>query len=198
MRPRLHTKSTSCLNRRGIWLEFRRLDVSLTLHSACFTLCTVPSSLFSVAISTLQFVWLSIWGADVVQLSVTFASFLIAISFMIGTAASNLVTAVLFIFVTRLYDVGDRVHIYNDGRTSTNPTDVTVVKVDLLTTVFKRWDEQVWGGRLWSSRRGFWRCSKRWLEIRVIYLVKCMLLRPVSHFPTPVPSSLADVLMRIT
>ena len=43
--------------------------------------------------------WLSIWGADVVSLSVTFASFLIAFSFMIGTAASNLMSAVLFIFV---------------------------------------------------------------------------------------------------
>ena len=193
-RPRLYTKSTSCLNGRKVRLEeARRLDVSLTLHSACPTLVTVTSSPFSLAISTLQFVWLSIWGADVVQLSVTFASFLIAISFMIGTAASNLVTAVLFIFVTRLYDVGDRVHIYNDGQTSTKPTDVTVVKVNLLTTVFKRWDEQVGGDRLGSLCRGSGRCSKRWLETRVIYHANCLLLRPISHFPPPVPSSLANV-----
>lgn len=79
-----------------------------------------------------------------VSLSVTFASFLIAFSFMIGTAASNLVSAVLFIFVSRLYDVGDRVHIYNSSMTKgEEPTNVTVVKVDLMTTVFKRWDEQV-------------------------------------------------------
>lgn len=90
-----------------------------------------------------QFVWLSIWGADVVSLSVTFASFLIAFSFMIGTAASNLMSSVLFIFVSRLYDVGDRIHIYNDTQTTSRPTDVVVVKVDLMTTVFKRWDEQV-------------------------------------------------------
>ena len=77
----------------------------------------------------------------------TFASFLIAFSFMIGTAASNLMSAVLFIFVSRLYDVGDRVHIYNSNMTKgEEPTNVTVVKVDLMTTVFKRWDEQVWVG----------------------------------------------------
>ena len=76
-----------------------------------------------------------------VSLSVTFASFLIAFSFMIGAAASNLVSSVLFIFVSRIYDVGDRVHIY-DGALGTTPTDVTVAKVDLMTTVFKRWDEQ--------------------------------------------------------
>ena len=78
-----------------------------------------------------------------VQLIVSFASFLIAISFMIGTTASNLVTSVLFIFVTRLYDVGDRVHIYNDGEMSSTPANLVVVKIELRTTVFKRWDEQV-------------------------------------------------------
>eukprot|EP00752_Nemacystus_decipiens_P002553 g2394.t1 len=97
-----------------------------------------------VILFILFFVWLSICGADVVSLSVTFASFLIAFSFMIGNAASNLTSAVLFIFVSRLYDVGDRVHIYNSSMTKgAEPTDVIVVKVDLMTTVFKRWDEQV-------------------------------------------------------
>ncbi|CAM9538462.1 unnamed protein product [Ectocarpus fasciculatus] len=92
----------------------------------------------------LSFVWLSILGFDVLSLSVTFASFLIAFSFMIGTAASNLMSAVLFIFVSRLYDVGDRVHIYDDVQTvGVLPTDVTVVKVDLRTTSFRRWDEQI-------------------------------------------------------
>eukprot|EP00903_Cladosiphon_okamuranus_P016946 g15621.t1 len=97
-----------------------------------------------VILFILFFVWLSIWGADVLSLSLTFSSFLIAFSFMIGTAASNLMSAVLFIFVSRLYDVGDRVHIYNSSTTKgEEPTNVTVVKVDLMTTVFKRWDEQV-------------------------------------------------------
>ncbi|CAN0366057.1 unnamed protein product, partial [Hapterophycus canaliculatus] len=90
------------------------------------------------------FVWLSIWGADVLSLSVTFASFLIAFSFLIGTEASNLMAAVLFIFVTRVYDVGDRVHIYDTSTTNNGqPMNVTVSKVDLRTTAFKRWDEQV-------------------------------------------------------
>ena len=65
---------------------------------------------------------------------------------MIGTAASNLVTAVLFIFVSRLYDVGDRVHIYDGSETvGVQPMNVTVSKIDLRTTSFRRWDEQVRG-----------------------------------------------------
>ncbi|CBJ26369.1 Small Conductance Mechanosensitive Ion channel [Ectocarpus siliculosus] len=93
---------------------------------------------------TKAFVWLSILGFDVLSLSVTFASFLIAFSFMIGTAASNLMSAVLFIFVSRLYDVGDRVHIYDDVQTAgVEPMNVVVVKVDLRTTSFRRWDEQI-------------------------------------------------------
>ncbi|CAM9328231.1 unnamed protein product [Pylaiella littoralis] len=100
--------------------------------------------IMTVILFILIFVWLSIWGADVVSLSLTFASFLIAFSFMIGTSASNLTSAVLFIFVARLYDVGDRVHIYDGSNTvGVKPMDVTVVKVDLNSTSFKRWDEQI-------------------------------------------------------
>ncbi|CAM9436626.1 unnamed protein product [Scytosiphon promiscuus] len=51
--------------------------------------------------------------------------------------------SVLFIFVSRLYDVGDRIHIYNGTSPTEEPMNVTVVKVDLMTTVLKRWDEQV-------------------------------------------------------
>ncbi|CAN0388250.1 unnamed protein product, partial [Laminaria digitata] len=97
--------------------------------------------IMGVILFILMFVWLSIWGADVLSLSVTFASFLIAFSFLIGTAASNLVSSVLFIFVSRLYDVGDRVHIYESGLVM-KATDVVVAKVNLMTTAFKRWDEQ--------------------------------------------------------
>lgn len=78
------------------------------------------------------------------SLSVTFASFLISISFMISESASEFMSSVIFIFVVRCYDVGDRVHIYDDPETgSARPTDVVVVKINLLVTVFKRWDEQV-------------------------------------------------------
>ncbi|CAN0429101.1 unnamed protein product, partial [Laminaria digitata] len=87
------------------------------------------------------FVWLSIWGFDVMSLMVSFASFLIVFSIMMGAAASNLVSSVLFIFVSRVYDVGDRIHIYPGGMVLM-PTDVVVAKVNLMTTTFRRWDEQ--------------------------------------------------------
>ncbi|CAM9436554.1 unnamed protein product [Scytosiphon promiscuus] len=100
--------------------------------------------IMAVVFFVLVFVWLSIWGADVVSLSLTFASFLIAFSFLIGTEASNLMAAILFIFVSRVYDVGDRVHIYDSSTTvDAAPMNVTVWKVDLRTTAFRRWDEQI-------------------------------------------------------
>ncbi len=75
---------------------------------------------------------------------------------VIGTSAANLMSAVLFIFVSRLYDVGDRVHIYDgSGTAGAEPMNVTVHKVDLRTTSFRRWDEQV--GRV----------GPEWLEGRI-------------------------------
>ncbi|CAN0570357.1 unnamed protein product, partial [Ectocarpus sp. 12 AP-2014] len=114
-----------------------------TLHDSEHIARKLGLIIFWLILFILAFVWLSILGFDVLSLSVTFASFLIAFSFMIGTAASNLMTAVLFIFVSRLYDVGDRVHIYDDVQTAgVEPMNVVVAKVDLRTTSFRRWDEQ--------------------------------------------------------
>eukprot|EP00903_Cladosiphon_okamuranus_P016945 g15620.t1 len=120
----------------------------------------------------LFFVWLSIWGADVLSLSLTFSSFLIAFSFMIGTAASNLVTAVLFIFVSRLYDVGDRVHIYDGSETvGVQRMDVTVSKIDLRTTSFRRWDEQIFyiPNHLLATKTivNIQRTADQWHEFRI-------------------------------
>ncbi|CAM9445900.1 unnamed protein product, partial [Ectocarpus sp. 13 AM-2016] len=115
-----------------------------TLHDSEHIARKLGLIIFWLILFILAFVWLSILGFDVLSLSVTFASFLIAFSFMIGTAASNLMTAVLFIFVSRLYDVGDRVHIYDDVQTAgVEPMNVVVAKVDLRTTSFRRWDEQI-------------------------------------------------------
>ncbi|CAM9114135.1 unnamed protein product [Ectocarpus sp. 4 AP-2014] len=115
-----------------------------TLHDSEHIARKLGLIIFWLTLFILAFVWLSILGFDVISLSVTFASFLIAFSFMIGTAASNLMSAVLFIFVSRLYDVGDRVHIYDDVQTAgVEPMNVVVAKVDLRTTSFRRWDEQI-------------------------------------------------------
>ncbi|CAN0393692.1 unnamed protein product, partial [Discosporangium mesarthrocarpum] len=90
----------------------------------------------------LVFVWLSIWGQDVVALSVTFASLLVAISFMIGPAAANLVSSIIFVFVMRVFDVGDRIFIYSD-RAGEAPMNLKVVQINLLSTVLRRFDEQL-------------------------------------------------------
>ncbi|CAM9307657.1 unnamed protein product [Choristocarpus tenellus] len=61
---------------------------------------------------------------------------------MIGDVASNLFTSMVFIFVMRVFDVGDRILIYTD-RPGEEPSNLKVVKINLLSTVLKRWDEQL-------------------------------------------------------
>jgi small-conductance mechanosensitive channel len=45
----------------------------------------------------------------------------------------------IFIFVTRAYDVGDRVYFKDELGAENN---FVVQRINMLTTVFKRWDEQ--------------------------------------------------------
>ncbi|CAM9937321.1 unnamed protein product [Discosporangium mesarthrocarpum] len=62
---------------------------------------------------------------------------------MIGPAAANLMSSVIFIFVMRAFDVGDRIFLY-PGRPGDPPLNLKVVQINLLSTVFKRWDEQLY------------------------------------------------------
>ncbi|CAM9235683.1 unnamed protein product [Discosporangium mesarthrocarpum] len=117
-------------------------NLALTLEDSENITRKLGQIVLSLIFFLLLFVWLSIWGEDVVALGVTFASSLIAISFMIGPAASNLVSSIIFIFVMRIFDVGDRIFIYSD-RPGEEPMNLKVVKINILTTVLKRADEQL-------------------------------------------------------
>jgi hypothetical protein len=50
----------------------------------------------------LIFVFLAIFGQDVMALSITFASFLVALAFMIGPSASHLMESIIHVFIKRL------------------------------------------------------------------------------------------------
>ncbi|TPX61124.1 hypothetical protein SpCBS45565_g07327 [Spizellomyces sp. 'palustris'] len=64
-----------------------------------------------------------------------FTSFILALSFVFGTAARTAFESLLFLFLTHPYDAGDRVVIDNQN--------LLVEEVGVLTTVFKRLDGQL-------------------------------------------------------
>ncbi|KAJ3169915.1 hypothetical protein HDU88_000557 [Geranomyces variabilis] len=64
-----------------------------------------------------------------------FTSFILALSFIFGTAARTAFESLLFLFVTHPYDAGDRVVI--------DAQNLLVEEVGVLTTVFKRMDGQL-------------------------------------------------------
>lgn len=74
------------------------------------------------------------------------STFVLSLSWMIGTTAQEILLSCIFVFVKHPYDVGDRVDI--DGQ------KYTVAKVELLSTAFKRIDGKfVWIGhnQLWTK-----------------------------------------------
>jgi small-conductance mechanosensitive channel len=65
------------------------------------------------------------------------ATFVLSLSWMIGTTTQEILAACIFVFVKHPYDVGDRVDIDSNS--------YTVAKVELLSTSFKRTDGKfVW------------------------------------------------------
>ena len=59
-----------------------------------------------------------------------------------GPASANLVEAIIFVFVMRPYDVGDRVYHWTPENTIMQNS--VVLKIDLLATTFKTWDERIY------------------------------------------------------
>ncbi|KAG5178786.1 Mechanosensitive ion channel-domain-containing protein [Tribonema minus] len=91
----------------------------------------------------LIFIWLRIFGRDIFALTLTFASVLVGVSVLIGPASANLFASIVFIFVQRPFDVGDRVfHWFPDGRGEMQ--NAVVTRIDLLITCFRAWDEKVY------------------------------------------------------
>ncbi|CAN0015067.1 unnamed protein product, partial [Phaeothamnion confervicola] len=116
-----------------------RKSLALTLRDSQHIAEKLGQIIGAIVIFILFFVWLALWGYDVMALSLTFASFLVGFAFMIGNAASNLFVSIIYVFVMRMYDVGDRVKVIDEGGFVQN---CVVVKIDLLLTTFKRWDDE--------------------------------------------------------
>lgn len=62
-------------------------------------------------------------------------TFILGLSWLIGTTAQEILASIIFLFIKHPYDVGDRVCI--------DTVDYTVLEMHLLSTVFKRIDGTV-------------------------------------------------------
>ncbi|KAI9004677.1 Mechanosensitive ion channel-domain-containing protein [Gaertneriomyces semiglobifer] len=116
----------------GIYREHRRLaramrDLSHVIGKLdIFFTCITCFITFCVA--------LPVFGISLTAM-LPFTSFILALSFVFGTAARTAFECLLFLFVTHPYDAGDRVFIDNQS--------LFVEEVGVLTTVFRRLDGQL-------------------------------------------------------
>ncbi|CAM9828293.1 unnamed protein product, partial [Chrysoparadoxa australica] len=123
---------------QGVVRVFRdHKSLALTLNDSQHIARKLAQIVGGAILFILVFVILSIWGRDVETLSITFASFLVGAAFMIGPSASALVESIIFVFVMRSYDVGDRIFYWTEGTNELQ--NVVVHKIHLTQTEFKRW-----------------------------------------------------------
>ncbi|CAM9698260.1 unnamed protein product [Chrysoparadoxa australica] len=116
-----------------------RESLSLSLKDYESILGKLSLIVASITIIVWVFVGLWIFDQDVSQLGVAAITLLVGISFMIGTSVTALVESCVFIFITHAYDVGDRVYLKAD---SGNMLNLQVETINLLSTVFKQWDNK--------------------------------------------------------
>ena len=85
------------------------------------------------------FIWLLIFNIDIRQLAISWITIFVGLSFAFGSSASAFIESCVFIFITHVYDIGDRVEFVHE-----NITYNAVVKhIDLQHTIFKNWDEKM-------------------------------------------------------
>ncbi len=85
------------------------------------------------------FIWLLIFKVNVSQLAVTWITIFVGLSFAFGSSASAFIESCIFIFVTHVYDIGDRVEFTHE-----NITYNCIVKhINLQHTIFKNWDQKI-------------------------------------------------------
>jgi len=84
------------------------------------------------------FISLTIFEIQIQNLLTLMLSFVIGISFVIGEAAKNAFGGLLFMFNDHPYDVGDRIFLSSFSSIE----DLTVIQINIMTTIFRRWNGQ--------------------------------------------------------
>ncbi|CAM9337890.1 unnamed protein product [Scytosiphon promiscuus] len=120
-----------------IFVQRRSLQLTLGDYEAILTKVGYLLSVVSAVV--VFFVALRILGYDIGNLVLTWLSLTVAFSFLFGSSASAFFESIIFVFVTKAYDVGDPVFFVDD----TGSEDWYIVtRINMLTTIFRRWDGQ--------------------------------------------------------
>eukprot|EP00752_Nemacystus_decipiens_P010393 g9262.t1 len=118
-----------------IFVQRRSLQLTLADYEAILT--KVGYLISVVSIFVVAFICFRILGFNIGSLILTWLSLGVAFSFLFGSSASAFFESIIFVFVTKAYDVGDPVFFVDD----TGGEDWYVVtRINMLTTVFRRWD----------------------------------------------------------
>lgn len=85
------------------------------------------------------FICLLIFNIDIRQLAITWITIFVGLSFAFGSTASSFIESCVFIFITHVYDIGDRVEFIHENITY----NAIVRHINLQQTVFRNWDEKL-------------------------------------------------------
>lgn len=105
------------------------------LNDAEIAVSKLDSALTGVTAFICFILYFIVFGVDAEKVLLTLSSFLLASAFAISSSAKALLESIIFIFVIHPFDIGDRVII--------DKLVYTVVKVNLLTSVLKRYDNSL-------------------------------------------------------
>lgn len=119
-------------------LHDQRLSLHKTLHDYNSILHTLNKALWSVTILILGFVLMYVAGVDVIENRLTWLSLFVALGVVFGSTAQRFFEGCVLVFVTRPYDVEDKVTI----RDSSGSQSLIVQKIELLSTHFTQQDGQ--------------------------------------------------------
>ncbi|KAF8020548.1 hypothetical protein BT93_G1085 [Corymbia citriodora subsp. variegata] len=119
------------------WLvnAFReRRALALTLNDTKTAVNTLHRVVNVIVGMVILIIWLLILGIATTQFLLFLSSQLVLVAFIFGNTCKTVFEAIIFLFVMHPYDVGDRCEI--DG------VQMVVEEMDILTTVFLRYDNQ--------------------------------------------------------
>ncbi|GAA5862378.1 hypothetical protein JCM3774_002497 [Rhodotorula dairenensis] len=120
----------SCLD-----IHRERISLSRSMRDIDSAVSRLDSILISIWWIVAILIMLGLLNASFQTMITGAGTFILGLSWLIGTTAQEILASIIFLFIKHPYDVGDRVCI--------DTVDYTVLEMHLLSTVFKRIDGTV-------------------------------------------------------
>ena len=121
--------------KNGVQQIYReRQNLARSLRDSNTIIGTLDKVVTGALIFALIFVYLFIFGANVAQVLLSMSSIVLSLVFAVGNSFKRIFEAVVFLFVTHAYDVGDRIMV--------GDLSMVVVKINLLSTELRTEDDR--------------------------------------------------------